>query len=84
MRGAMTQFVEVPPQRLPPEVLQALLEEYASRDGTDYGERELTLDQKVGSLRSQMHRCELLIVYETDSEHWDIVPAEQARALLEE
>ncbi len=46
----MTQFVEVPPQRLQADILQALLEEFASRDGTDYGERELSLEQKVGSL----------------------------------
>ena len=44
----MAQFVKVPPQRLEANVLQALLEEYASRDGTDNGERELSLEQKLG------------------------------------
>ena len=79
----MTQFVEVPPQRLEADVLQALLEEYASRDGTDYGERELSLVQKVANLRAQMQRGDLLILYEIDGEHWDLVPTEQARLLLE-
>ena len=79
----MTQFVEVPPQRLQTDILQALLEEYASRDGTDYGERELSLEQKVSSLRAQIQRGELLIVYEVESEQWDLLPADQARALLE-
>ena len=65
-------------------MLQALLEEYASRDGTDYGERELSLEQKVGSLRGLMHRGELLIVYDLDSEHWDLVPDAQARELLDQ
>ncbi|MEE4146143.1 MAG: YheU family protein [Halieaceae bacterium] len=80
----MAQFVEVPPQRLEASVLQALLEEYASRDGTDYGERELSLEQKVGSLRGLMHRGELRIIYDVDSEHWDLVPNAQARELLDE
>jgi uncharacterized protein YheU (UPF0270 family) len=80
----MTQFVEVPPQRLQPDVLQALLEEYASRDGTDYGERELALEQKVGRLRNQLQRRDLLLVCEVDGEHWDLLPADQARALLAE
>ena len=80
----MTQFIEVPPQRLAGDVLQSLLEEYASRDGTDYGERELSLEQKVGSLRAQLHRGDLLIVYEVYGEHWDLVPKEQARTLLED
>ena len=78
----MTQFVEVPPQRLQADILQALLEEYASRDGTDYGERELSLEQKVDSLRAQMQRRELLIVFDVDSEQWDLLPRLQAEQLL--
>jgi uncharacterized protein YheU (UPF0270 family) len=80
----MTQFVEVPPQRLAPETLQAVLEEYASRDGTDYGESELSLEQKVSNLGAQIERGELLLLYEVDGEHWDLMPVEQARKLLED
>lgn len=80
----MTQFVEVPPQRLQADILQALLEEYASRDGTDYGERELSLEQKVDSLRAQMQRRELLIVFDVDSDQWDLLPSQRARELLVE
>jgi uncharacterized protein len=68
----MTQFVEVPPQRLQADILQALLEEYASRDGTDYGERELSLEREV------------LIVFDVDSDQWDLLPAPRARELLED
>lgn len=78
----MTQFVEVPPQRLQTDILQALLEEYASRDGTDYGERELSLEQKVDSLRVQMQRRELLIVFDVYCDQWDLLPAQRARELL--
>ena len=78
----MAQFVVVPPQRLQPDVLQALLEEYASRDGTDYGERELTLDEKVGRLQSQLNDGDLRILYDIDSEQWDLVPQAQAELLL--
>tara|TARA_R110001592_G_scaffold38609_1_gene127279 strand:+ start:127859 stop:128104 length:246 start_codon:yes stop_codon:yes gene_type:complete len=80
----MTQFVEVPPQRLQADVLQALLEDYASRDGTDYGEQELSLAQKVGNLSAQIKKGELLILYEMEGEHWDLVPSEQAKSLLAE
>lgn len=78
----MTQFIEVPPQRLQAEVLEALLEEFASRDGTDYGERECSLEQKVAALYKQLQSRDLLILYETDGEHWDILPREQALELL--
>ena len=80
----MTRFVEVPPARLGPELLQALLEEYASRDGTDYGERELSLAEKVADLGRQLQRRELMVLYDTESETWDLVPHEQAEELLDD
>jgi uncharacterized protein len=78
----MSQIVDVPVSRLQAQVLQALLEEYASRDGTDYGEIEHSLEQKVSSLRQQLDSGELHILYDIDSEHWDITPKERAMELL--
>lgn len=78
----MAEFVAVPLQRLQQGVLQALLEEFASRDGTDYGERELSLVQKVLALEGQLKRGELQILYDADSEQWDLLPREQAATLL--
>lgn len=78
----MAQFVTVPPQRLQTDVLQALLEEFATRDGTDYGERESTLEQKVQRLQTQIADGDLLILYDADSEQWDLVPRTQAELLL--
>jgi hypothetical protein len=79
----MSQYVDVPPQRLPADVLQALLEEFASRDGTDYGERELALAEKVQNLRQQLSRKELCILFAADAQEWDLVPREQALDLLQ-
>jgi uncharacterized protein YheU (UPF0270 family) len=78
----MAEFVVVPLQRLQPDVLRALLEEYASRDGTDYGEREVSLGEKVGQLQRQLQSEQLLLLYDADSEQWDLVPREQAEVLL--
>jgi len=78
----MAQFVEVPPGRLQADVLRALLEDYATRDGTDYGEREATLDEKVARLQQQLRAGTLLLLYDVDSEQWDLVAREQAELLL--
>jgi uncharacterized protein YheU (UPF0270 family) len=78
----MAEFVLVPAQRLQAEVLLALLEEYASRDGTDYGERERTLEEKVAQLLCQLRTDELQILYDVDSEQWDLLPRAQAEQLL--
>ena len=78
----MAQFIEVPPRRLQEDVLQALLEEYASRDGTDYGEQELTLEKKVRSLQRQIRSSDLCIIYDADSQEWDLLPRPEAELLL--
>ena len=78
----MAQFVAVPLKRLQDEVLQALLEEFATRDGTDYGERELDLEEKVERLQYQLRAGDLHILYDLDCEQWDLVPRAQAELLL--
>jgi hypothetical protein len=40
--------IEVPPDALSPEALRALVEEFVTRDGTDYGAVEPDLDAKGG------------------------------------
>jgi uncharacterized protein YheU (UPF0270 family) len=79
----MANFVAVPVERLDSTILQALLEEFASRDGTDYGRYELTLEQKVADLSTQLHSGHLQLLYDSDSEQWDLVPREEAANLLE-
>lgn len=77
----MAQFIRVPTGRLAEEVLTALLEEYASRDGTDYGEREHSLGEKVDNLRAQLARKDLEIIYDQDSEQWDLLPRDELARL---
>jgi uncharacterized protein YheU (UPF0270 family) len=77
-------FLRIPPQRVPPETLAALLEEYASRDGTDYGEREVPLAEKREALSRQLAAGELELLFDVDSESWDLVARERARDLLGE
>lgn len=78
----MAQFVEVPPERLNEQILRALLEEFSSRDGTDYGARETTLEERVSQLARRLKVSELAILYDADSEQWDLVDRERADLLL--
>tara|TARA_R110002110_G_scaffold66978_1_gene183083 strand:+ start:186605 stop:186847 length:243 start_codon:yes stop_codon:yes gene_type:complete len=80
----MAQFVDIPPNRLEDSVLLALLEEFASRDGTDYGERETPLDAKVSALHRQLTKGQLCLLYDADSEQWDLIEREQAQQLLQD
>ncbi len=68
----------MPASDLSPQALTGLLDEFASRDGTDYGLREMTLAEKRDSLQKQLDNGELVLIVDVDLEQWDLVPAEHA------
>jgi uncharacterized protein YheU (UPF0270 family) len=71
--------VEVPYTRLAAEVLRRMAEEFVTRDGTDYGGVEKTLEQKVTALERQLERGEAAIVYDAESGTINIVPTRVLR-----
>ncbi|MGB1141533.1 MAG: YheU family protein [Halioglobus sp.] len=79
----MSRFLLVPIDRLAPDTLVSLLEEFASRDGTDYGAREFSLEEKVEQLRGQLADSSLKLIYDSEGETWDLMEAEQADALAD-
>ncbi|MAT92877.1 MAG: hypothetical protein CME59_09790 [Halioglobus sp.] len=79
----MPEYVEVPASRLSPQALRGLLEEFVTRDGTDYGERERSLQEKMDGLLSRVQRGEVRILYESEGEQWDFVAADVAASLLD-
>ena len=44
----------IPWQDLSPETLENLIESFVLREGTDYGEHERTLEQKVADVKRQL------------------------------
>lgn len=80
----MSQFLEIPVSRLDAEVLEALLEEFATRDGTDYGLVETDLQSRVSQLKSRLERSEMALLYDSDSEQWDLLSRERADEFLNE
>ena len=64
---------------LTPTALRGLVEEFVTRDGTDYGSVEKTLDQKVAALMRQLERGEATIVYDSESQTTSIVPRHPSR-----
>ena len=67
----------VPWQQINTDTLHQLLEEFASRDGTDYGVYETSLADKVSQLEIQLKQKRILVVYSELHESINIVPAEQ-------
>lgn len=59
--------VEVPWRALGADALRGLLEEFVTRDGTDYGVRERTLDERVRDVMRQVERGEVVILFDPRS-----------------
>ena len=60
--------VEVPYGDLPPDLMNAVVESFVLREGTDYGEKEIPLADKVARVMSQLKRGEVKIVFDPESE----------------
>jgi uncharacterized protein YheU (UPF0270 family) len=70
-----TEPVVVPYTELSEDALRGVLESFVLREGTDYGEREFSLDQKVQHVLWQLRRGEARIVFDPATETIDIVIA---------
>jgi uncharacterized protein len=60
--------IEVPYGELPAELLNAVIESFVLREGTDYGEREFSLEDKVARVITQLKRGEARILFDPESE----------------
>jgi hypothetical protein len=47
--------------------LHGVIESFVLREGTDYGEREYSLEQKVAQVRAQLERGQARIVFDPES-----------------
>ena len=59
--------IVVPHTELSPEALRGVVESFILREGTDYGERELTLEEKVANVMRQLEMREVRIVYDPET-----------------
>jgi uncharacterized protein len=71
--------VEVPYGELPPDLLNAVIESFVLREGTDYGEKELSLEDKVARVISQLKRGEAKILFDPESESVTIAVRQNSR-----
>lgn len=67
------QTVVVPYTELAADLLHAVVESYVLREGTDYGEKEFSLDDKVAHVINQLKRGDAQIVFDPETETVSIV-----------
>ena len=65
--------IVIPHTELSAEALRSVVESFVLREGTDYGEREISLEQKVAQILRQLERGEARIIFDAKLENVDIV-----------
>lgn len=53
----------IPWKDLAPETLDNLIESFVLREGTDYGEQERSLEQKVSDVKRQLKSGDVVLVW---------------------
>jgi uncharacterized protein YheU (UPF0270 family) len=69
----------IPQSALSDEALEGVIKEFVLREGTEYGEQEVSLETKVKQVRRQLDRGEVVVVYDEESESVDIVSKNSSR-----
>ena len=68
--------VIIPWQSLSSDALDGVIEEFVTREGTEYGIREVSLESKVAAIRAQLRAGDVVIVYDAALETASIAPAD--------
>jgi hypothetical protein len=68
--------LKIPYDQLSPEALQGVIEEFVTRDGTDYGEVEIPLETKISQVFAQLKSGKAVIVFDPEIETCTILKSD--------
>ena len=72
--------IVIPPGELSAQALRGVIESFVLREGTDYGERAYSLEQKVAQVRVQLERGQARILFDPQSNTVTLEVVPQGRA----
>lgn len=71
--GQQEAGVEVPYERIDPETLRRMIQEFVTRDGADWDEAGCTLEDKVEQVFRQLRNKKVKVVFDLASQMANIV-----------
>lgn len=66
-------FVVVPYEKISKEALNGLIDEFILREGTDYGQKEYTLEEKHQQINKQLLSGKIIIVFDSEEQSASII-----------
>ena len=71
----------IPYNELSPEALRGVIEEFITREGTDYGEVEYSLEEKVAQIQALLESKQVFIVFDSITERCTIITKDELQRL---
>lgn len=71
--------IVVPHTELSADALRGVIESFVLREGTDYGERNVSFESKIAQVLRQLEKREAEIVFDPGTESIDIVVRKPSR-----
>ena len=66
--------MKIPYEQLEKETLRSIIESFVLREGTDYGDQEYSLDEKIEHVMQQLKRGKVYLTFDEKSKSCNIVP----------
>lgn len=71
--GCREKGIDIPYERLNPDTLRRMIEEFVTRDGNDWGEIGCTLEDKVAQVLRQLKTGKVKIVFDPASQTANLI-----------
>lgn len=71
----------IPYEQLSSDALQGLIEEFITREGTDYGLEEVSLNHKVEQVKQLLKRREVVVVFDLTTESVSLLARSDAELI---
>jgi len=71
---AAEESLEIPPDRIAPDTLRKMIEEFVTREWSELAGSEHTLDQKIEQVLQQLNDNRDRIIFDCASGTWNIIP----------
>ena len=66
----------IPVNKLSREAVKVIIEEYISRDGTDYGEVETSAEMKFRYVKQKLQKALAVLIFDDDAETTNVFMAD--------
>jgi len=69
----------IPYTELSADTLKGIIEEFVSREGTEYGVADVPMSAKIEQVKRQLERGDIVIVYDEPTDSCDLVSKNSSR-----